>query len=188
MSGFRQAQPPVAGDEHMWVFVLGEFVIFGGYFVIYSVFRTMHASQYLAAQQHLGLTAGAVNTIVLLTSSWCVVRAVQQTRRSEPGAAIRSLLAGGGLGGLFVALKLVEWHSQIRAGHTNSDPFFMFWFVLTGVHLLHVLIGLIALGIGVRELQAPDRRRPRLVESVAIYWHMVDLLWVAIFGLLYCVR
>lgn len=176
------------GDEHMWVFVLGEFVIFGGYFVIYSVFRTMHAAQYLAAQQHLGLTAGAINTVVLLTSSWCVVRAVQLTRRAEPVAAIRWITAGGALGVLFVALKLLEWHSQITAGHTNSDPFFMFWFVLTGVHLLHVLIGLMALGIGVRELQTADRRRVQLLESVAIYWHMVDLLWVAIFGLLYCVR
>lgn len=183
MSGQR-----LPGDRHMWVMVLGDFVIFGGYFVIYMVFRTMHAEEYLAAQQHLGLTAGAINTLVLLTSSWTVVRAVQQTRAGRYGTAIRSLLAGGALGLLFVALKLAEWHSQIAAGHTNSDPFFMFWFVLTGVHLLHVLIGLVALGIGVRELQDPRRRRPLLVESVAVYWHMVDLLWIAIFGLLYCVR
>lgn len=87
-----------------------------------------------------------------------------------------------------MVLKGYEWAAKISAGHTNSDLFFSFYYVITGVHLVHVVIGLIALGVVVRELNNPARRRLMVVESAAIYWHMVDLLWVIIFGLFYVMR
>lgn len=176
------------GDIHIWVMVLGDLLIFTGYFVIFMVFRTMNAEEFLASQQHLDVNIGVINTVVLLTSSWFVARSVFAIRAGNHELSKRFVYCGAAGGVLFMILKGYEWASKIAAGHTNSDLFFSFYYVITGVHLVHVVIGLIALGVVVRELNNPGRRRPMMVESAAIYWHMVDLLWVIIFGLLYVMR
>ncbi|MEB3024109.1 cytochrome c oxidase subunit 3 [[Mycobacterium] crassicus] len=176
------------GDGHIWVMVLGDLVIFSGYFIIFMVYRTLNPADFLAAQQHLNVNIGVINTVVLLTSSWFVVRCVLAARAGNHRSAIRHAYAGAAGGVLFMILKSYEWVAKISAGHTNSDLFFSFYYVITGVHLVHVLIGLIALAVVVRELGNPGRRRVMVVESAAIYWHMVDLLWVIIFGLLYVMR
>lgn len=182
--------PPahLPGDIHMWVMVLGDLVIFAGYFVIFMVYRTMNPEEFLQAQQHLDINIGVVNTLILLTSSWVVARSVLAAREGRHRDAIRLTVAGGFGGVLFIVFKTYEWGAKISAGHTNSEMFYSFYYVLTGVHLVHVLIGLIVLGVVVRELRNPARRRVSMVESGAIYWHMVDLLWVIIFGLLYVMR
>ncbi|MBU9766168.1 cytochrome c oxidase subunit 3 family protein [Mycobacterium sp. TNTM28] len=172
----------------MWVMVLGDLVIFGGYFIIFMIYRTMNPDEFLRAQQHLDITIGVVNTVILLTSSWLVARAVLAARAGRHDVAIRYTYAGGIGGLMFMACKGYEWLVKIQAGHTNSEMFYSFYYVLTGVHLIHVLIGLIALGVIIRELRIPSRRRSTVVESSAVYWHMVDLLWVIIFGLLYVMR
>ena len=174
------------GDGHMWVMVLGDLVIFAGYFVIFMIYRTMNPDEFLRAQQHLAINIGVLNTVILLSSSWFVARAVLATRAARYETAIRLVRAGGALGVAFMVIKSYEWFVKIRAGHTNSEMFFSFYYVITGVHLVHVLIGLIVLGVLVRELRT--RRRPSMVESGAVYWHMVDLLWIVIFGLLYVMR
>ncbi|MBP2450837.1 nitric oxide reductase NorE protein [Mycolicibacterium lutetiense] len=176
------------GDGHMWVMVLGDLVIFGGYFIVFMIYRTMHPDEFLRAQQHLDINIGVVNTVILLTSSWLVARAVLAVRAGRHEAAIRLTYAGGVGGLMFMACKGYEWVVKIRNGHTNSEMFYSFYYVLTGVHLIHVLIGLIVLGVIVRELRNPSRRRASVVEASAVYWHMVDVLWVIIFGLLYVVR
>ncbi len=176
------------GDIHMWVMVLGDLVIFAGYFVIFMIYRTMNPEEFLEAQQHLDINIGVVNTVILLTSSWVVARSVLAARDGRHRDAIRLTYAGAFGGVLFIVFKTYEWGAKISAGHTNSEMFYSFYYVLTGVHLVHVLIGLIVLGVVVRELRNPARRRVSMVESGAIYWHMVDLLWVIIFGLLYVMR
>lgn len=168
--------------------VLGDLIIFGGYFVVFMIYRGMNPEAFLRAQQHLNINIGVVNTVVLLTSSWFVARSVLAARTGNHGRAIRLVYAGGAGGVLFMLLKGYEWTAKISAGHTNSEMFFSFYYLITGVHLVHVLIGLIVLGVVVRELRNPGRRRSSVVESGAIYWHMVDLLWVIIFGLLYVMR
>jgi nitric oxide reductase NorE protein len=178
----------VPGDGHIWVMVLGDLLIFTGYFIIFMVFRTMNPADFLAAQQHLNVNIGVINTVVLLTSSWFVARSVLAVRAGNVRSAVRFVHSGAAGGVLFVVLKGYEWAAKISAGHTNSDLFFSFYYVITGVHLVHVVIGLIALGVVVRELNNPARRRLMVVESAAIYWHMVDLLWVIIFGLFYVMR
>lgn len=176
------------GDVHMWVMVLGDLVIFSGYFVVFMVYRTMNPDEFLAAQQYLDIDIGVLNTVVLLTSSWFIARGVLSARSGRPDQAVTFIFGAGSLGVLFIVLKGYEWYSKIAAGHTNAEMFFAFYYVLTGVHLLHVLIGLIVLGVLVRELRNPFRRRTSMVETGAVYWHMVDLLWVIIFGLLYVMR
>jgi nitric oxide reductase NorE protein len=176
------------GDGHIWVMVLGDMVIFAGYFIVFMIYRTMDRQGFLQAQRHLDVNIGVANTVILLTSSWLVARSVLAARAGSYQAAIRLGYAGGFAGLLFILLKCYEWAREIGAGHTNSEMFYSFYYVLTGVHLLHVLIGLIAIGIIVRELRDAGRRRASIVESGAIYWHMVDLLWVIIFGLFYVLR
>ncbi len=173
----------------MWVMVLGDLVIFGAYFVIFMVYRAMSPQQFLEAQQHLNLTIGALNTVVLLTSSWFVARSVLAARAGAHSAALRLILLGGGCGALFIAIKAYEWSTKIVEGHTIAgSEFFMFYYMLTGVHLFHVVLGLVIMGIVVRDMRNPRKRRMSMIESGATYWHMVDLLWVVIFALLYVMR
>ncbi|MGV0837613.1 cytochrome c oxidase subunit 3 [Mycolicibacterium thermoresistibile] len=184
----RRPLAHLPGDIHMWVMVLGDLIIFAGYFAIFMVYRAMYPAEFLRAQQHLDINIGVLNTVILLTSSWFVARSVLAARAGQHDRAIRLIYAGGFGGVLFIVFKCYEWASKILAGHTNSEMFYSFYYVLTGVHLVHVLIGLIVLGAVVRELRNPGRRRASMVEQGAIYWHMVDLLWVIIFGLLYVMR
>lgn len=173
----------------MWVMVLGDLVIFGAYFVIFMVYRAMQPREFLAAQQHLSITIGVFNTLVLLTSSWFIARSVQAARADDYPRALRLTYLGGACGALFIVLKAYEWTTEIAAGHTiSSDTFFMFYYMLTGVHVFHVSLGLLILGVVVKELRNPRRRRQSMVESGATYWHLVDLLWIVIFGLLYVMR
>jgi nitric oxide reductase NorE protein len=184
-----QRGPHLPGDSAMWVMVLGDLAIFGTYFIIFMIYRTMAPEQFLVAQQHLNITVGVVNTVVLLTSSWFIASGVLAARAGDPLRAIRMIYVGGGFGVAFILIKAYEWTTEVRHGFTMpSSDFFMFYFMLTGVHLFHVALGLLILGIVVRELRNPRKRRTSMVESGGIYWHMVDLLWIVIFGLLYVMR
>jgi nitric oxide reductase NorE protein len=176
------------GDGAMWVMVLGDMTIFGAYFLIYMVHRAMAPGAFLAAQQHLNVTVGVVNTTVLLTSSWFVVRGVCVARGGHPEQAVRLLYGAGVCGLAFIAIKVYEWSTEISHGNTVHNGFFSFYYVLTGVHVFHVTLGLLILGFCVRELRVPGRRRMSIIEQGATYWHMVDLLWIVIFGLLYVMR
>lgn len=177
------------GDGHMWVMVLGDLVIFGAYFIIFMIYRAMSPQEFLESQQHLNLNIGALNTLVLLTSSWFVARSVSAVRTGDHSRALRLTYLGGLCGVLFVVIKAYEWTAKIVQGYTMStNEFFMFYYMLTGVHLFHVTLGLLILGIVVRELRNPRRRRVSMAESGATYWHMVDLLWIVIFALLYVMR
>ncbi|MBH0777874.1 cytochrome c oxidase subunit 3 [Nocardia sp. NEAU-351] len=172
----------------MWVMILGDLFFFGCYFVTYMVFRARSPERFSAAQQHLHIGIGVTNTVVLLTSSMFVALAVIAVRESEIRRARRLILAGAACGVLFTALKAYEWHREISAGFTVSDEFFGFYYVLTGVHLAHVLLGLLILGIALRDLRDTRRQRIGLMEQAASFWHMVDLLWVVIFAIVYLMR
>ncbi|RAY10801.1 cytochrome c oxidase subunit 3 family protein [Actinomadura craniellae] len=176
------------GDVDMWVMILGDLFIFGGYFVTYMVFRAVSTEEFTAAQRHLSVGIGVTNTVVLLTSSLFAALAVIAVREGALRNAQRLLWATGACGALFTLIKAYEWHAEISRGYTISDEFFSFYYVLTGVHLVHVAFGLIFLGVAVRELRNPRRRRPAIVEQSVLFWHMIDLLWVVIFALLYLMR
>jgi nitric oxide reductase NorE protein len=176
-------------DGSMWVFVLGDLVIFGAYFLIFMIYRNQNHQLFLDSQRHLSLTIGTVNTLLLLTSSWFVANSVLATRAGQYRKALVLTLWGGGCGVLFALIKAYEWSSKIAAGLTfPHNDFYMFYYMLTGIHLFHVLLGLVFLGVVVAELRNPHKRRPAMVETGATYWHMVDLLWVVIFALLYVMR
>ncbi len=182
-----QAADRLPGEGSMWFFVIGDLLIFGGYFVGYMYFRGQEHAAFLAAQARLNVVVGAVNTIILLTSSLFVALGVAAARTGRARDAARLLGVGWAFGAAFPLLKLFEYVPEITAGLTpGTNAFFMFYFVMTGLHLCHVLLGLVILGFVIRNLLA----QPRLsfVETGATYWHMVDVLWLILFALLYLMR
>lgn len=179
----------VPGSQAMWVFVLGDFLIFSSYFIVYMVKRIQAPELFLESQRHLSLAIGVANTVVLLTSSWFAAAAAQAARQGRTAETQRLLRWCGATGVLFVLVKAYEWTVKIAAGHHfTSSEFFSFYYFFTGIHLAHVLLGLGILVIVSKSYEAAGADGPRLIESGATYWHMVDLLWVVILALLYMMR
>jgi nitric oxide reductase NorE protein len=177
--------------EHLfgvWVFVFTECLTFAAYFVIYLLYHNRDLETFQQSRLHLSPTFGLVNTLLLLTSSWQVARSVHSARAEQFDAAARQAAVTMLFGAAFVISKSVEWARELSAGHTfGENDFFAFYYFLTGIHVVHVLIGFAFMLSGIRKLRQPAPS-PRSMEVAAIYWHMVDFLWVVIFALLYVVR
>jgi nitric oxide reductase NorE protein len=179
----------VPGSISMWLFVVGELFIFAFYFFVYMMYRTHATRGFVGSQQHLNLAVGAGNTVILLTSSYLMALGVQAAREGSHDRARRLVSWTVALGVVFITIKIGEWAHEIRHGHTfPSDDFFMFYFALTGVHLFHVVMGLGILGLVLHELGTPALRRQFVVEAAGTYWHMVDVVWIVLFALLYVLR
>jgi nitric oxide reductase NorE protein len=177
------------GDLDVWVFIIGEIVVFAVYFAAYMVDRGRNHELFLQSQQLLGQGLGVVNTLVLLASSLAVALCVHAARADDIGTASRWLVAGGACGAAFALIKSFEWYSKLRAGLTiSTNAFFMHYYMMTSVHFFHVLLGLVILAILWRELHQAQAPRARVMESGASYWHTIDVLWIFIFALLYLMR
>lgn len=182
----------VPGDHDIWVFVLGDMVIFSCYFAAYLFLDRMSApSLFRAAQAQLSQALGVLNTLVLLTSSLMVALSVDAARSGAHAMAARRVAGAGALGVGFLVVKAYEWHAKIASGLTiTTNAFFMHYYIMTSLHVMHVLVGLVFLSIMWRELHARGAAQPHLalLEVGATYWHMVDFLWIVIFALLYLMR
>ena len=188
----RDANKParfVPGQPDMWVFVLFETLIFTSYFGFYLFYRTQSPDLFLHAQAQLDLRIGVFNTLVLLLSSWSVARCVQSARAGAYRPALKDAYLTAFFGLVFMVSKVFEWATQIQMGNGfSSNEFFTYYYFLTGIHFVHLLIGFVVLGVVIYQLRSPARRSQELVETCATYWHTVDFLWVLIFALLYVVR
>ena len=179
----------VPGQPDMWAFVLFEALVFTAYFVVYVVCRTRSLDLFLQSQAHLDLRVGVFHTLVLLASSWFVARCVQAARERSFRAALTNAYLTMLFGFVFLVSKVLEWAAKLDEGFGfTTDEFFSFYYFLTAIHFLHLLIGFVALGIAVHQLWSPARRSQELVETCATYWHTIDFLWVLIFALLYVMR
>ncbi|WP_428311822.1 cytochrome c oxidase subunit 3 family protein [Hydrocarboniphaga sp.] len=182
----RQAEPI---QRDIWVLVLFEAITFSGYFLVYMYFRAQNAELFLQSQQQLNAGLGFANTLLLLLSSWFMARCVQASRERRYAQASRLVYLTIACGALFVCGKLYEWTTKIRAGiELSTNEFYSYYYFLTGIHVLHVLIGFVFLGVVAWQLHGPQRRNHQIVDDTGIYWHMVDFLWVIIFALLYVMR
>ena len=179
----------VPGQPDMWAFALFELLLFGSYFAVYFVGRTQDPALYLRSQQELDFLPATVNTIVLLTSSWTVARCVQAVAAGEHRVAMKNAWLTVVLGCSFLVSKVAGWIGLRNAGYgVTENEFFTHYYFLTGIHVLHLLIGLIALAVLIYQLGSPARRSREVIETCAVYWHTVDLFWVLIFSVLYVVR
>jgi len=188
-NGIRQVASFVPGQPDIWVFVLFEGLVFSSYFVIYLLYRLGNPDLFLQSQAHLNQGFGAVNTLVLLISSWFMARCVQSAREKDYRSALINVSLTFACGVIFAISKMVEWSIKIHEGwYFSTNQFFWFYYFLTAIHVFHVLCGFVFLGVAVYQLRDPKLRSQEVVETVATYWHMVDFLWVIIFALLYVMR
>jgi nitric oxide reductase NorE protein len=189
-------RPPAAvsalpGDAGFWTFIAADAILFALLFFQFSLDRSHHAQVFDAGRGELVITLGAVNTLVLVTSSWLMARGVRSASLGDIDSTLRWITGTVSLGGVFAVLKITEYVLEIRFGHAPStSTFFMYYFMITGIHLVHLLAGVIALSaISLRLRSAPNYGRNRVfLECGASYWHLVDLLWMFIFPLLYLAR
>jgi nitric oxide reductase NorE protein len=188
-SGRKSGDLP--GDLAIWIFIFAEMLVFGVLFVAYAFSRANDVELFNSSQQTLSQTAGAINTLVLITSSYLVVRAVSAIRRGFSNACAHWLSGAFLLGGVFVAIKLVEFHEKFSAGITlSTNTFYMFYLALTFFHFMHVIMGMIILAFIINKARRGGYGSQDYdgVETGASFWHMVDLLWIILFPLVYVIR
>lgn len=184
----KQEEKGMFGEELIWLFIFGDIATFSMFFWIFGWARNNELETFRASQEHLNVHFGSINTLILLFSSWLVVMAVRAAREKKFVSTERYLFAASAFGTLFAILKSIEYYAKVSQGLVfETDNFFVFYYLLTGLHFAHVLTGigvLLYFALVFRSKQvSPDHFRT--FESGAIFWHMVDLLWIIIFPLLY---
>ena len=169
----------------MWLFLAGEVVLFGGVIMAIVMFR-LSFPHWKEVSEHTNAIIGSINTFNLLTSSMLVALAHKMTTLRKYHIARLCLLGTILLGCLFLALKwVIEWPKEIHDGYTIlSGPFWQFYYGATGLHALHVLIGIIALLV-IFVLYCTRWRPHYTLENTALYWHFVDIVWLFLWPLFY---
>jgi cytochrome c oxidase subunit 3 len=195
-------QQRVAAELGMWVFLATEVMFFGGLILVYTAYRYLYPSAFSHGSEHLSVVIGGVNTAVLLVSSFTVALAVYAARVGARGLLLGSLAATMVLGTVFLALKGYEWRHHWHEGlvpglrFTYAGPervgvalFFWLYFAMTGLHALHLTIGIGVMGVlavmAWRGRFSPAWHNP--VEVGALYWHFVDIVWIFLLPILYLV-
>ncbi len=186
----------------MWVFLITEIIFFGGLFVSYMVYRTAHYRAWLIGSEHMEFWIGTINTVILLCSSLFVALSVRAVQTGRNALCALYLRIAALMGLAFLALKGVEYYKHFADGAVPGslwrlqvpDPnavqmFFYIYFVMTGLHALHVTIGVILLATvawyAARGRYSPKYHNP--VEVSGLYWHFVDIVWIFLYPLLYLI-
>ena len=179
------------GDLALWFFIFMELLVFGIFFIVYSVIRTQNVELFNQYQLTLNRELGAANTLLLITSSYFVIQAVHSIKLNDIKRCINWLCAGLAGGAGFLVLKGFEYYDTFSAGiRLTTNTFYMFYLSLTLFHFLHVILGMVILIAVVIKAKygAYNAQNYIGVESGASYWHMVDLVWIILFPLVYIIR
>lgn len=181
------------GEEGVWVFIIGDMSVFGLFFIVFASYYAQSPELFLQSQAQLNQNFGALNTLLLLSSSWFVVMALKAYRKHLLKLCGRlislAFLCGFGFG----VIKFLEYGEKLDHGITlTTNDFFMFYYVYTGIHFLHLLLGMLVLIFLWFKTRNPNAvvtdKDISTFEGGASYWHMVDLLWIVLFPLLYLIR
>jgi len=184
----------------MWFFLFTEILLFGGLFLVYAVYRYVNAAEFHAAAAGLSVVLGTVNTAILLTSSLTMALAITAVQRGKLRASIGLQATTMVLGLVFLVNKYFEWSGHIHEGIYPNAPellarghgqilFYGLYYVMTGLHGLHVVAGLVLIGVMLsltmrQRLTGSDHVR---LENAGLYWHLVDLIWIYLFPLFYLI-
>ena len=186
----------------MWLFLVTEVLLFGGLFVGFALMQARHHDAFMAAHHHLDRSLGALNTVVLLISSWTMVMAVHSSKEGKRKKLIAFLLLTLICAGIFLGVKYVEYSHKFHEGllpgkfyHHQGDTvpgqfmFFSFYFMMTGLHGIHILGGMTVIGWllwrAIRGDFTAAYNNP--VDITGLYWHLVDVIWIYLFPLLYLI-
>lgn len=184
----------------MWVFIFTEILLFGGLFLVYAVMRAHYPDEFHQAAHHLNAFIGAVNTVVLLFSSMTVAMSITAVQKKDNRLAVILLLITLACALIFLVNKYFEWghkiHLQLYPGSDlmitlkhGTVMFFSLYFFMTGLHMLHLVVGaviLIIITVKVKRGTINDTKYA-LLENGGLYWHLVDLIWIFLFPLLYLI-
>ena len=186
----------------MWIFLVTEVLFFGGLFLTYAVYRGWYPQAFAAASHELIVWAGTLNTVVLITSSLTMALAVHAAQIGRRRALIALLLVTMALGCVFLGVKAFEYWTEYLEHHVpglgfqfepefflHAQLFFSLYFIMTGVHALHMIIGLGIMAVMVwmswHGRFTPEYYNP--IEVSGLYWHFVDIVWIVIFALIYLI-
>jgi len=186
----NKAHRHLLGVEGVWAFVLADMMVFAVMFGSFMYDRSQNLALFEKSRQALNLDLGGINTLLLLTSSMLIVLALNALKLTKSRLASVFFALALTCGVTFIVLKAIEYNQKFDAGISIlSNDFFMYYFVMTGMHLGHVVVGNVILAVLLyksRSAKADDSITA--YESGATYWHMVDLLWICLFPLFYLVR
>lgn len=187
----RQQPRHIPGEDGLWLLIFGEMTLFSVFFITYLVYRSRDVELFNDSAVHLRQVFGVINTLFLLTSSLLVVVGMRAIRRKSSTIAPWCFVGAMACGVGFTIMKFLEYGDKL--GHSitvYTNDFWMYYYVLTGLHFFHLLMGM-----GVLAYITAKSRKPVLsvkefayVEGGACFWHLVDLLWIVLFPLLYFVR
>jgi len=195
-------QQAEASKIGMWLFLVTEILLFGGLFAGYGVMRMLHAEAFHQAHAHLDRALGALNTVVLLVSSFTMAMAVHSARRGERRKLVLFLALTLSLAGVFLGVKYVEYSHKFHDGllpgrlyaHRGDATagqfmFFSFYFLMTGLHGLHVAAGMAVIAWLLRRARRGEfsARYYTPVDLTGLYWHLVDMIWIYLFPMLYLI-
>lgn len=185
----KQAYPP--GDLVIWIFIYAELLVFGVLFVSYAFIRSHHIELFNQSQLLVNTTFGAINTLVLITGSYFVVRAVNAIKSGDQQKCGFWLLAALATGMVFLGIKITEFHDKFSEGISlSTNLFWTFYLFLTMFHFMHVVLGMIILAaVWLKNRRGGYSITNHIgVETGASYWHMVDMVWIILFPLVYVMR
>ncbi len=184
----------------MWLFLYTEIILFGGLFVLYAVYFTRYTTDFIEGGKELNRIFGVVNTVILLISSFAVASAITAIQKGQRKIALWGIGSSLGCGSIFLVNKYFEWGHKIGLGiYPNSDRlldgpdgqnmFFGLYYIITGLHGLHIIIGMTFLAISFGFVLAGKVTSTRfaLLENAGLYWHLVDLIWIFVFPLFYLI-
>jgi len=184
----------------MWLFILSEILLFGGLFILYSAYRYKNPVDFHHASRELEVILGTFNTIILLTSSLSMAASLVAIQRGQQKLSMVLLMTTMALGLLFLVNKGFEWGAKIEHGIYPNSPtllarakgeilFFGLYYVMTGLHGLHVLVGVCVLFVMLifllKEKINPTHVTP--LENSGLYWHLVDMIWIFLYPLFYLI-
>lgn len=181
--------PP--GDLAIWFFIFAELLAFGIFFLAYAFARAHNVEMFNESQQLLNREAGAINTVLLITSSYFVVRAVTAIRENLSRQCANWLGGAITLGAVFLVIKLFEFNAKFSEGISlSTNTFYMFYLSLTIFHFMHVILGMVILAAVMLKARRGgySAEQHTGVETGASYWHMVDLVWIILFPLVYIIH
>jgi nitric oxide reductase NorE protein len=171
------------GNPIMWMLIASELLAFGAIFIAFSIMRLQEPALFADAQNHLNRLAGALNTMVLLTSGFCAALAVHYQKHGNTNMTRMALVGSSLLGVVFLAVKWMEYAQKAAEGiNTETNTFYMFYYLTTGFHAMHVVFGIVILMI------VAWKNTDENVITGTAFWHMVDLIWIILFPLIYLVR
>lgn len=185
----------------MWLFLFTELILFGGLFIVYAVYRFKHPVEFSLAAKDLDTLVGTVNTIILLTSSLTVAMSITAIQDGRRRLSLVLLAVTVALALIFLVNKYFEWSHKIHLGIYPKSPtllamppgeilYFGLYYVMTGLHALHVIIGAVILIVMMRFIVSGriDRDSNVRLEAGGLYWHLVDIIWIFLFPLFYLIH